>query len=96
MNLATCVKAEKIKLKNWISFSFNFAVEDVQFLRYSCTKLNNFKSFQKFKDLVSTLHVTNDLGERGIKILEDINRKYKRINRKFGTKTNDMTLHGEK
>ena len=51
--------------------SFNFAVEDVQFLRYSCTKWNNFKSFQKLKDLVSTQHVMNDLGERGIKILED-------------------------
>ena len=32
---------------------------------------NNVKSFQKFKDLVSALHVTNDLRERGIKILED-------------------------
>ena len=49
---------------------FNFAVEDVQFLLYSCTKWNTFKSFRKFKYLVSTLHVTNDLGERGIKIFE--------------------------
>ena len=37
---------------------FNFAVEDVQFLRYSYTKWNHFKSIRKLKDLVSTLHVT--------------------------------------
>ena len=48
---------------------FNFALEDAQFLQHSCTKWNNFKCFRKFKDLfkefkVSTLHVTNDLGER--------------------------------
>ena len=42
---------------------FNFAVQDVRLLRYSCTKWINFKIFRKFKDLVSTLHVTNDLGE---------------------------------
>jgi len=50
---------------------FKFSVDDVQFLRYSSAKWDDFESFRKFKGLVSTLHVTNDLAERGIKILED-------------------------
>ena len=54
--------------------SFKFSVEDVQFLWYSCKRWNDFESFWKFKRLVSTLHgvfVTNDLAERGIKVLQD-------------------------
>ena len=48
--------AEDTKIENLVSEwsviifqRFSFAVEDVQFLRYSCTKWNNFKSFRKFR-----------------------------------------------
>ena len=50
---------------------FKFLVEEVQFLQYLRKKWNNFESFHKFKGLVSTLHVTNDLAERGIKVMQD-------------------------
>jgi len=48
-----------------------FTHDDIKFLEYSCSKWTDFESFRKFKEVVSTLHVTNDLAERGIKILED-------------------------
>ena len=50
---------------------FKFLVEEVQFLQYLRKKWNNFESFHKLKGLVSTLHVTNDLAERGIKVMQD-------------------------
>ena len=46
---------------------FKFSV-DVQFLRYSRKRWNDFESFRKLKRLVSTLHVTNGLAEKGIKV----------------------------
>ena len=52
---------------------FNFSVEDAQFLRYSCKRWNDFESFREFKELVSILHVINDLTERGIKVLQNYN-----------------------
>ena len=48
-----------------------FSVQDVQFLWYSCKRWSDFESFRNFKGLVSILHVTNDLAERSIKVLQD-------------------------
>ena len=58
------------------------------FLLYSSTRWSNFESFRKLKELVSTLHVTNDLAERGIKILQD----YKQILTE-DSKHREITLH---
>ena len=67
---------------------FKFSVENVQFLRYSCKRWNDFENFRKFKGLVLTLLVTNDLAERGIKVLQD----YKDILTK-DSKHREMILH---
>ena len=46
---------------------FRFKVEDIQFFRYSCTRWNEFETFRKLKELVTSLHETNDLAKRGIR-----------------------------
>ena len=67
---------------------FKFLVEDVQLLQSSCKRWNDFESFCKVKGLISTLHVTNDLAERSIKVLQD----YKDILTE-DSKHSEMILH---
>ena len=67
---------------------FKFTVDDIPFHQYSSTGWSDFESFRKLKRLVSTLHVTNDLAERSIKILQD----YKEILTE-DLKHREITLH---
>ena len=67
---------------------FGFAVKDFQFLLF-IHEMEQL-SFRKFKNLVSTLHVTNDLGERSITILEGY--QYLRVLTK-NSEQRQMILH---
>ena len=48
-----------------------FTVEDIQFLRYSCTKSSQYESYLRLEGTVSSLKVVNDAAERGIRLLEE-------------------------
>ena len=56
-----------------------FTVEDIQFLRCSCTKWPQYESYPRLDRTVSSLKVVNNAAERGIRLLEkyqDILIKY--------------------
>ena len=48
-----------------------FTVEDIQLLRYSCTKWPQYESYLRLERTVSSLKVVNDAAERGIRLLEE-------------------------
>ena len=48
-----------------------FTVEDIQFLRYFCTKWPQYESYLRLERTVSSLKVVNDAAERGIRLLEE-------------------------
>ena len=48
-----------------------FTVENIQFLRYSCTKWPQYESYLRLERTVSSLKVVNDAAERGIRLLEE-------------------------
>ena len=68
---------EEIKVYNLLgkrsTILFNrlqFTVEDMQLLRYSCTKWPQYESYLQLERTVS-LKVVNDAAERGIRLLEE-------------------------
>lgn len=49
----------------------NFTVDDIQFLKYSSKKWPEFESFRRFQKVVGSLKVTNDVAERGVRLMEE-------------------------
>ena len=49
----------------------NFTEDDLQFLRLSCDRWDEFPTYRRLKKVVKMLKVVNDIAERGVRCMEE-------------------------
>jgi hypothetical protein len=62
--------ASLVSLQSWTVFEL-LNITDVSWLKSSPSQWNKHKSFQKFKDFVDNLRVTNDCAKHGVALTTD-------------------------